>query len=353
MMRLIFVLALVFCVGADPFAEWVKVHKKEYQSVEELAHRRAVFETNYADMMEHNAKFDRGEVSWHRKVTPYYDLTREEWADIRLSQRNFNKTNTDFFVNQENEDFMKKMNLVTDLPDSWDWRDQGCITSIKDQGHCGSCSAFAATAIAESCFCMESNQYFDDLSEQFLVDCANGYEYHDEAGWWGNDGCDGGWTQAYLQYLINFEDGYTQEEDSYPYEGSDNNCRPTQAGWYQRAYLTGMHNTWFTNEKDMKQLVYTSPIASSIDASFLGDYDYGVYDDSRCCDQVTDSECMWDTNHDIAVVGYGHENGKDYWLIKNSWGKRFGEDGYVKIKSGTGHCGIGSLSQTAALCALQ
>jgi len=352
-MRHIYLLGLGLCTGAslsDPFAEWVKAHGKTYGSGEEYAGRRAIFERNYADMTEHNAKFHAGEVSWHRKVTPYYDLTREEFAESRLTRRRFHRNSTASFENRVDEAHLAKVNSVSGVPDSWSWVGKGCVTSVKDQGRCGSCSAFAATAITEFCFCTESGHYFDDLSEQFIMDCSNGYEYHDQEGWWGNSGCDGGWAQAYLQYMIHEQEGWTQVEEAYPYTASDHSCRPATNGWYNRATLTGMHNEWFTYEPDMKTHVYASPMASSIDASYLDDYDYGVYEDSRCCDQTEDPECMWMTNHDITVVGYGHELGKDYWLIKNSWGKWFGEDGYVKIKRGTGHCGIGSLSYTAASC---
>merc|ERR1719348_750940 len=352
-MRPVFLVVLV--VGAalarDPFAEWVKEHKKEYKSATELALRRSIFDANYADMVEHNARFDAGEVSWHRKVTPYYDLTREEWADMRLTRRQFNGTeNFENNFSAQDLEYLERINSLTNVPDEWTWVDKGCVTSVKDQGQCGSCSAFAATAMMESCFCEATGTLYDDFSEQFLVDCANGYEYHDQEGWWGNSGCDGGWTQAYLQYVVNWEEGYTQIEESYPYQASDHSCRPDSNGWYNDATLTGMFNQWYTAEADMKAHVYESVMGSSIDASWLGDYDYGVYDDHRCRNQIHNHNCMWDTNHDITVVGYGTENGKDYWLIKNSWGQWFGENGYVKIKRGTGHCGIGSLSYTRALC---
>ena len=68
------------------------------------------------------------------------------------------------------------------------------------------------------------------------------------------------------------------------------------------------------------------------------DYGGGIYDDSRCCEGA--NGC--DVNHGVAVVGYGSEGGKDYWLIKNSWGTSWGESGFIRFKRGTGHCAVGT-----------
>merc|ERR1712113_724127 len=155
-------------------------------------------------------------------------------------------------------------------PDSWSWVDQGAITSIKDQKQCGSCAAFAAVAAIDSCFYFASNNLFDDLSEQHLMDCANGHYSYDDEGAWGAFGYYGG----------------------------------------------------------------------------------GVYEDSRCCEADSDPNCIWTLNHEVTVIGYGHESGKDYWLVKNSWGDRWGDNGYIKIKRGSGHCGIGRQHVIQPYCAI-
>jgi len=142
----------------------------------------------------------------------------------------------------------------------------------------------------------------------------------------------------------------TWKESSYPYTASEGSCKGS-GGNYGGAHVTGMYNKWNTGESDMKDLVYVNPVATTLVATYLGDYSHGVYDDSRCCDQSTDANCKYTVNHAITVVGYGSEGGKDYWLIKNSWGARFGEDGYFKIKRGTGHCGVGRQGYTSAYCA--
>ena len=98
----------------------------------------------------------------------------------------------------------------------------------------------------------------------------------------------------------------------------------------------------------MRHSLYLIP---DIQASYFGDYGGGVYDDSRCCEATTDPDCIWTLNHEITVVGYGQEAGMDYWLIKNSWGRGWGDSGYMKIKRGTGHCGIGNQHVIQPYCA--
>merc|ERR1719297_628730 len=98
--------------------------------------------------------------------------------------------------------------------------------------------------------------------------------------------------------------------------------------------MTGLWNKWHTTEDEMKELVFQAPVATTVYASYFGDYGGGVYEDSRCCEADSDPNCIWTLNHEVAVIGYGHESGKDYWLVKNSWGKWWGDNGYIKIKRG-------------------
>lgn len=333
----------------DPFLQFAEEHGKNYSTRAELDHRRAIFEKNYMDMVEHNAKFEIGEVSWHRKVTPYYDLTTEEFASLRLRKPNPTPSKTP--ENRVPQAHLDKLSKVKSPPNSWNWVDQGGITSVKDQGHCGSCSAFAATACVETCFWQATGNLYDDLSEQFILDCGYGHEYHDSSeGWFGAYGCDGAWTFVYFDYLINHHGGRHYREDHYQYEAEEGSCRSHNNGYYNNAKVSDMAIHYYPSEELMKKWIYISPIGTSLDANYLGDYDYGVYDDHRCCESAHDSTCSDQNNHDITIVGYGTEHGKDYWLIKNSWGKGFGEDGYFKIARGTGLCGMGGYEIEAAIC---
>jgi len=334
----------------DTFLQFARDHAKTYSSIDEFKTRQTIFESNYLDMLEHNQRYEKGEVSWARKVTKFYDRTMEEFiADVGLGMPEI--PNKQDRIDIESPTFMEKLSSVKgNAPSSFSWVDQGAVSPVKNQGQCGSCAAFATIATLETCYYLQTND-MRDLSEQHITDCANGHYYYDNDGTWGAFGCDGAWPQAYIDYLVNVNDGRNEEESCYPYTASDDQCKESSSCNYMGAHVTGMFNKWDTSEDDMKDLVLVNPVATNIQATYLGDYSHGVYDDNRCCEQDTDSNCKYNLNHEITVVGYGTEHGKDYWLIKNSWGTWFGDNGYFKIKRGTGHCGIGVMHQMAPYCA--
>jgi cathepsin L len=353
MKRNIILLCAVFglALATDPFLQFAKENGKQYKSAAELQLRRSIFEDNYDSMMAHNARFAAGEETWDRKVTPYYDQTQEEFVAVFASGLPAYDKDT-VFVDHVDEAYLEKLNEVirTDAaPASWNWVSQGAISSVKNQGQCGSCAAFASVAVIETCFWQRRGVMFDDLSEQHIVSCANNHYYYDNEGAWGAFGCDGAWPPAYFDWIVKNNAGHIQTESAYPYTATTGSCHPKSGGDFG-SKVTGMYNLWNTNERDMKELVYINPVTTSILASYLGDYNSGIYNDSRCCEQATDPNCKYNLNHEVTVVGYGTQSGMDYWLIKNSWDTRFGENGYFKIKRGTGHCGVGALHYTSAYC---
>ena len=161
----------------------------------------------------------------------------------------------------------------------------------------------------------------DDLSEQHLMDCAYGWGY-------GNAGCDGGFVVSYMDWVVEGNNGYMEKESCAPYYASDMTCNDDDSCNYDQATVTGYYNNWSPDEDELKELVYINPTATAIYASYMFDYAGGIYDDSRCCEAVYDGSC--DINHGVAVIGYGSEGGKDYWLIKNSWGTSWGENGFLR-----------------------
>merc|ERR1712168_1716383 len=200
------------------------------------------------------------------------------------------------------------MSQVKKTPREFNWVDQGGVSSVKNQAQCGSCAAFAAVGAIESCTKITVGNMADDLSEQHLLDCAYNHVFTDGSGSWGCYGCDGAWPQGYIDWITD-ENSYNQEESAYPYTsgrtGDVTSCRPSSSGW---SYYNG-----------------------------------GVLDSRQCCNAASDSSSIYNLNHAVLVVGYGRQSGQDYWLIKNSWGRSWGENGFVKVKKGTGHCGVGSL----------
>merc|ERR1712002_1112344 len=289
----------------DPFEAFAKENGKVYQTRAELTMRKAIFQANYDQMLAHNARFAAGEETWWRKVTPYYDWTREEFTAAFASglPAYDNSTGNVDIIHPDYADMLKKRSGES-TPDSWNWVDQGGVSSVKSQGQCGSCADFAVVSIIESCFWIQRGEMYDDLSEQHLLDCAYNHYYEDDEGSWGAFGCDGAWPQAYMDCVANNNNGKIQIETAYPYEAVEGDCRPDSSGDFTNGQVLGLYSKWDTNEKDMKELVYINPVTTSIQASYMGDYAGGVYNDPRCCEQINDPECKNNLNHEVGSLEY-------------------------------------------------
>ena len=211
------------------------------------------------------------------------------------------------------------------VPRRVDWRKKGAVTEVKDQGDCGSCWAFSTTGALEGQYFVENGKLIS-LSEQNLVDCSDDY---------GNMGCDGGRQEDAFDYIK--DNGGIDTEESYPYEAKDGKCRFSLTD-SSGATVTGYTTISAKDEVALKQAVATvGPIAVSIDASknsFM-QYSSGVYYEPLC------SSSQRNLDHAVLVVGYGTHNGRDYWLVKNSWGEDWGMDGYIMMaRNKDNNCGI-------------
>lgn len=344
-----------FALASDEaFEGFTKTFGKAYRNDGEMLKRRAIFKQNYAAMEEHNKRFEAGLESWNQGVHEDMDLSAEEWMTKRTGGLPPMDENAIPLDNLSTE-VLEKLNNLGPAPREFNWISQGGVSSVKNQAQCGSCAAFAALGAIESCSKIQTGTMANDLSEQHLLDCAYNHVVNDGSGSWGAYGCDGAWPQAYLDWI---KGNYDQEESFYPYtsgsSGHTGACRPNANGYNKHFRVTGYHNTWYTHENDMQNMVQINPVVSSVQATNnWSSYRGGVLNDHSCCNAATDPQCTHKLNHAILVVGYGHDSasGLDYWLIKNSWGTSWGENGFLKLKRGTGHCGIGCMHQTIPTCA--
>ncbi|CAF3576687.1 unnamed protein product [Rotaria sp. Silwood1] len=294
---------------------WKEANNKRYSDAEEHF-RRATWESNLKNVQEHNLQADLGVHTYWLGMNKFADLTVTEFAKM---MKNYN-IEIRSQHNKGRHEFTR--NPTVKLPDTVDWRDKGYVTPVKEQGQCTSDWAFSATGSLEG-------QHFNatgklvSLSEQNLVDCSDKQ---------GNMGCVGGEVDQAFQYIK--DNGGIDTEDSYPYEDDDNQCRfkVENVG----ATVTGFINIQSKNESALQEAVATiGPISAAIDASHNSFqlYKHGVYHEPFCS-QIH-------LNLAVLVVGYGTDSGKDYWLVKNSWGVNWGDQGYIKMtRNKRNECGI-------------
>jgi len=200
--------------------------------------------------------------------------------------------------------------------DGVDWRDQGVITAVKDQGRCGSCWAFAAAETLESYYALASDNLVQ-LSQQQILDCTENPQHCG-----GSGGCGGGTVElAYAQIV---KQGGLASEWTYPYLsyfGDANVCNSTRA--VPVAVMTGFVNLPANQQVPIiNHLATEGPLAISVDASKWFLYESGVFDG---CNQTNP-----DLDHAVQLVGYGTDDSLgDYWIVRNSWTPAWGESGNV------------------------
>jgi cathepsin L len=294
---------------------WKKNNNKQYSNTEDQV-RRVAWENNLKIVQQHNLQADLGVHTFYLGMNKFADLTLTEFVKM---MNGYNATGAP--RRQASQTFTFNPSL-TDLPDTVDWRTQGYVTPIKDQGQCGSCWSFSATGSLEGQTFKKTGKLVS-LSEQNLVDCSTAQ---------GNMGCNGGLMDQAFEY-IKVNNGI-DTEDSYPYEAVDDSCR-------FKAANVGATDTGFTDikskdESALQQAVATvGPISVAIDASHSSFqlYKSGVYHEAFCSQTRLD--------HGVLAVGYGVDGGKDYWLVKNSWGTGWGNQGYIEMtRNKRNQCGI-------------
>ncbi|XP_076082008.1 digestive cysteine proteinase 1-like isoform X1 [Mytilus galloprovincialis] len=292
-----------------------KSYNKVYKDDNEELQRRVIWEDNVRFIEHHNMAADRGEHSYWLGINHFADMSEKE---VTQKMKGYKRSN-DVVIGGST--YLPPNNVQ--VPDEVDWRQQGYVTPVKDQGQCGSCWSFSSTGALEGQHFRKTGNLVS-LSEQNLVDCTFKY---------GNDGCAGGWMYSAFQYIQD-NDGI-DTETSYPYEAKNGTCR------FQESDV-GATDTGYTkipqgDEQALKYAVATvGPISIAIDADRkFQQYERGVFDEPACNASFTD--------HAVLIVGYGVENGQDYWLVKNSWSESWGLDGYIKMsRNKNNQCGIAS-----------
>ncbi|XP_069812586.1 cathepsin L-like isoform X2 [Dendropsophus ebraccatus] len=325
--KFVLILSFVTCVLSSKLLDqewkaWKVEHGKEYSSFQEEVFRRKAWEATWHKVLKHNQLASQGLSRYRMGMNKFADMTPAE----RTSRKCFHSNRKS--MSQSDVPVLHNSRALN-IPDSVDWRDSKCVTPVKNQGLCGSCWAFATVGVFESLHCIATKELVE-FSEQQLVDCDGA-----------NDGCCGGLPEKAMAYVSSH--GVMKAKD-YEYSAKQFKClyKPDNA-----VTLNVTKYYVLPGEDNMAvSLALNGPIAVGIDASDdLQMYSGGIFD----------GECSTEPNHAVIIVGYGTEHDKesdedvDYWIIRNSWGEDWGENGYGKMRRNENQCGIATDSSSVDL----
>jgi C1A family cysteine protease len=291
------------------FQNFISDYSKDYTSSDEYSHRFNVFSKNLELINHHNSQ----NHSFTLGVNQFADLTPFEF------QSRFVKGS---FQPKENVEDIFQANYT--LPIALDWRVASqnpkgivAVTGVKNQQQCGSCWSFSASGNVEGAVAISTGKLVS-LSEQQLVDCSGSF---------GNQGCSGGNIDAAFEYII--QNGECSESE-YPYKATDGTCKKCTPVGKIDGYID------IPDETSILPELQKGPVSIAVEAdqTVFQFYSGGVLDDPSCGESL---------DHAVLVVGYGTDQGKDYWIVKNSWGSTWGEKGYIRIVRNKGMCGIGQV----------
>mmetsp|Transcript_47716 Transcript_47716/g.114614 ORF Transcript_47716/g.114614 Transcript_47716/m.114614 type:complete len:468 (+) Transcript_47716:52-1455(+) len=295
------------------FEKFLTEFGKEYDAMEKEL-RRDVFKSNARYIEEENAKGH----SYVLGITEFADMTADEFAMTHLGLA---KSHPWGGLSHAGTHVTRNATL----PASVDWRSKGAVTPVKNQASCGSCWAFSTTGSLEGAWQIATGKLVS-LSEQQLVDCSTSF---------GNEGCNGGLMDNGFKYA---EQKNLCTESSYPYLARSSICKASScASGIPKGSVTGYKDVKADDTEALMDAVAQQPVSIAIEADKTV---FQLYKGG-----VLSGDCGSQLDHGVLVVGYGTDNGQDYWIVKNSWGASWGMQGYVKLlrgKKGAGECGIKS-----------
>jgi cathepsin L len=284
------------------FEDYLQDWEKAYPSHIEYKMRKDLFETRKAQIIRQNSD---PYGTWKAGINKFTDMTEAEFKAYRGYNSRMAAQST-----TPSTSYSSGINL----PNSVDWRNvPGVLSPIKDQGQCGSCWAFSATESLESAYAIFQKTTAPQLSPQNVVSCTpNPYMCG------GNGGCDGATAELAFNYVAN---SGIYMNNVWPYTGTTGTCTKPN-GQNPAVTCTGYVKLMSNNYTALQEAVVVQPISVSVDASTWNTYKSGIYN----CTNGT-----LDIDHAVQLVGYGSENGQDYWIVRNSWGTSWGENGYIRL----------------------
>jgi len=305
MKAILLFLGLVLCFATDEntlFTAWKAQYNKQYSTSEEEALRFINFKLSLDRIQSRNT------INNVFGLTKFSDLSVEEFKTLLG------------YVPKASHDVGLLPAGSEAAPQSFDWRTKNMVTPVKDQGQCGSCWAFSVTENIESVYCKANNldcTTFPPLAPQEIVDCDNT-----------DQGCDGGDPPTAYAFVI--QEGGMEDNSDYPYTAQDGNCAfdPTKVKVKITNWKYATENSDETTM--MNNLVNWGPLSICVDAEPWQDYNGGV---------LMASDCDTQLDHCVQLVGYDLTQSTPFWIVRNSWGADWGENGYIRLQYGQDTCG--------------
>lgn len=312
-MRCLFLVFAVTCLLVTPslglqvsnnFETYVKKYNKHYSEAE-YKMRKSLFEKSLLEIAQHdNTTYSKG-------INQFSDWTEEEKRNLNGLRRS---------VRSRVSLTYKKS--FSSWPSEVDYRLRApsVLTAIKNQGHCGSCWAHSAVEAIETHYALQTGLLYD-LSQQQLTSCTPNPRHCG-----GRGGCEGLVENLAFEYVKNA--GGITEEWSYPYTSFNGDSGMCRRGATDPVVKVSDFVQLEPNDEDaiVDALVTKGPLAVSVDASGWHSYSGGIFDGCDYGRNIT-------TNHAVQLVGYGYDysSKQKYWIIRNSWGPRWGEKGFMRL----------------------
>ncbi|XP_040865270.1 probable cysteine protease RD21B [Glycine max] len=289
------------------FEEWLVKHDKVYNALGEKEKRFQIFKNNLRFIDERNS-LNR---TYKLGLNVFADLTNAEYRAMYLRTWD-DGPRLDLDTPPRNH-YVPRVGDT--IPKSVDWRKEGAVTPVKNQGAtCNSCWAFTAVGAVESLVKIKTGDLIS-LSEQEVVDCTTS----------SSRGCGGGDIQHGYIYIR--KNGISLEKD-YPYRGDEGKCDSNK----KNAIVTIDGHGWVPTQ-----------LEEALNRALFCYCAYFLYVDKFfLCQGVFKGKCGTELNHALLLVGYGTEKDGDYWIAKNSYSDKWGENGYIRIQRKLSTCKFGN-----------
>jgi len=308
------------------FQKWKEAHNVTFTDDFEEKKAFNTLWTNAKKVKGHREHHKRGKRKFQLELNQYSHLTFEEFKGKLLGyiplERDPAEPGETMMERRAQWD-KRQISIRGSTPASVNWTARGYVTSVKDQGHCGSCWTFSTTGVLEGAYYKATGKLIE-FSQQELVECHTPFR-----------GCNGGQPASAIDF-IKLKGGIASGA-TYPYTSQNEVYSPTCRLSKAKVIAMKPTRTWLRTDAALLQAVATvGPIAVAV---AVGEpfqfYESGIIEPDESCEDTI--------NHAVLLVGYGTDpdTQETFWLVKNSWSTAWGEEGYFRLSGDViNSCGI-------------